>query len=147
MAQGASHLGEVPVGALVVLNNRILSSGINLRESAKNPILHAEMVAIASASARLGAWRLSECTLYVTLEPCLMCAGAIYQSRLPRVVFGASDPKAGAYESLYQVAIDPRLNHRPLVSGGLMASQSGQMLRDFFQARRRENLSKPITEI
>jgi tRNA(adenine34) deaminase len=139
MAKGASKLGEVPVAAVVIMNDQILASGINLREANRSPILHAEIVAINAASKRLNAWRLSGCTLYVTLEPCLMCAGAIYQSRIDRIVYAASDPKAGAYESLYAIGSDVRLNHRPVIHGGLMADHSRRMLREFFQTRRREN--------
>ncbi len=145
MARGASKLGEVPVAALIIKNDQILASGINLRETGKNPTLHAEIVAINSASKRLNAWRLSGCTLYVTLEPCLMCAGAIYQSRLDRIIYAATDPKAGAYESLYSVGSDLRLNHRPIIQGGLMADQSSRILKDFFQARRRKNPNGPTS--
>jgi len=136
LATQAASLGEVPVGALIVENNIVISSAYNERERRPSALAHAELSAIAKASEKLGRWRLSGCTLYVTLEPCVMCAGAIVQARLDRVVFGASDPKGGAVVSLYQILQDARLNHRPEVSGGVLAQECGAALSDFFRARR-----------
>ena len=103
---------EVPVGAIIVQDNRILASAHNQREQLHDPTAHAEMIAITQAASALGSWRLEKCTMVVTLEPCPMCAGAIVQARIPRLVFGANDPKAGAVRSLFQLLDDPRLNHR-----------------------------------
>lgn len=136
LAKKASTLGEVPVGAVVVRDGIIIGEGWNLRETNQDPLCHAEMMAIQEAAKNSAAWRLSETTLYVTLEPCLMCAGAIYQARIPRVVYGATDPKAGACGSLYGVHEDSRLNHRYLVQTGLLADQCSQILKDFFRKRR-----------
>jgi tRNA(adenine34) deaminase len=136
LAHAAGARGEVPVGAVVVKNGIAVGEGANAREAAKDATRHAEMDAIAAACRTLGAWRLAGCTLYVTLEPCLMCAGAIYQARLDRVVFGALDPKAGAMGSLYRVHEDQRLNHRLPLTGGVLAEECGEILRDFFRARR-----------
>ena len=135
-AQKAADQGEVPVGALVVYNNELVSQAFNLRESEKSPTAHAELLAIEEASQKLGRWRLSGCTLYVTLEPCLMCAGAIVNSRIDHVVYGAKDTKAGAVESLYQVLSDERLNHRPQVTSGVLNEESSQGLSYFFSKLR-----------
>ncbi len=129
-------LGEVPVGAVVVKDGQIVGEGANARETANNALRHAEMDAIAAACVKLGTWRLTGCTLYVTLEPCLMCAGAIYQARLDHVVYGATDPKAGAMGSLYRIHEDERLNHRFPVTTGILAEDCGQVLKDFFKSRR-----------
>jgi tRNA(adenine34) deaminase len=110
--------------------------GLNLRESRHDPLAHAESMALRQASQNLGRWRLSGCTLYVTLEPCVMCAGAIVLSRIDRVVFGATDPKAGAVQSLYTILSDTRLNHRPEVTGGVLAAECSAVLKEFFAARR-----------
>lgn len=131
-AEQARLKGEVPVGALIVRNDQIISSAFNLREAQQRPTAHAELLAIESASQILGSWRLTGCSLYVTLEPCLMCAGAIVNSRVPRVVFGARDPKAGAVVSLYEALKDRRLNHRPEIVEGVLALESAQILKDFF---------------
>lgn len=136
-AQAAAAQGEVPVGALVVCNDRVIAAAHNQRETLRDPTAHAEMIAITQAAESLGAWRLEGCTMYVTLEPCPMCAGAIVQSRVPRVVYGATDPKAGAVESLYRLLADERLNHRPEVVGGVLAEPCGEILTTFFRARRR----------
>jgi tRNA(adenine34) deaminase len=136
-AQQAMELDEVPVGAVITLNQRVIGAGWNQREQLQDPTAHAEMIAITQASASLSSWRLQGCTLYVTLEPCPMCAGAIIQSRIERVVYGASDPKAGAVNSLYQLLTDPRLNHRCQVTGGVMAGECGALLSHFFQAQRK----------
>ncbi|MGL6225381.1 MAG: tRNA adenosine(34) deaminase TadA [Thermoguttaceae bacterium] len=128
---------EVPIGAVVVCQNRVIARAYNQREQLRDPTAHAEMLAITQAAESLGSWRLEECTLYVTLEPCPMCAGAIIQARIPRVVFGAFDPKAGAVRSLYQLLEDQRFNHRSEVISGILAEQCGSLLTEFFQEQRR----------
>jgi tRNA(adenine34) deaminase len=138
LAEQALSEDEVPVGAIIVHDQRIVGSGWNQREALQDPTAHAEMIAITQAAASLGSWRLEKCTLYVTLEPCPMCAGAILQSRVQRVVYGASDPKAGAVDSLYRLLDDPRLNHRSLVTAGLLAEQCGMLLSEFFKEKRRQ---------
>ena len=135
-AQRAAEEGEVPVGAVVFRGDDLVGRGRNQRESARDPLGHAELIAIRESAASLGQWRLSETTLYVTLEPCAMCAGAIVNSRIERVVYGAADPKAGAVESLYQILTDQRLNHRVKVCPGVLAEPCGEILRSFFRARR-----------
>lgn len=137
LARQAADLGEVPVGALVVFEGKIVSEAYNLRETERVATHHAELMALEAACRALGRWRLTGCTLYVTLEPCAMCAGAIVNSRPDRVVYGANDSKAGAVESLYQILSDERLNHRPLVTSGVLSEECGQILTDFFRARRR----------
>ncbi len=137
LAAEARNLGEVPVGALVVRSGRIIAQAFNLRETLQDPTAHAERLALTWAGRALGAWRLDGCVLYVTLEPCAMCAGAIVLSRIARLVYGATDPKAGACESLYRLASDPRLNHRPEIAGGVLAADCGEILKEFFQERRR----------
>jgi tRNA(adenine34) deaminase len=129
---------EVPVGAVIAQAGRIIGTGWNQRESLNDPTAHAEMIAITQAAAAISSWRLERCTLYVTLEPCPMCAGAILQSRIPRVVYGASDPKAGAVDTLYRLLDDPRLNHRSEVTGGVMAADCGALLSHFFRQKRGE---------
>ncbi len=129
-------MGEVPVGAVIVRGDQVLAQAFNLRETLQDPTAHAERLALASAGQSLGTWHLEDCTLYVTLEPCAMCAGAIVLSRISRVVFGANDPKAGACVSLYQIASDPRLNHRAEITGGVLATECGEILTEFFQQRR-----------
>lgn len=129
--------GDVPVGAVVVHNGEIIASRHNERERAGDPTAHAEVLALRDAAARLGRWRLDDCTLYVTLEPCVMCAGALVNARIGRVVYGATDPKAGAVASLYEVCADERLNHRPPVEHGVLAEDCGALLKAFFAARRR----------
>ncbi len=136
-AQQAALEGEVPVGAIIVHHDQVIASAHNQRETLRDPTAHAEMIAITQAAESLGAWRLEDCTLYVTLEPCPMCAGAIVQSRIPRVVYGASDPKAGAAESLYRILTDQRLNHRCDVIAGALAEECGQLLSEFFRSRRK----------
>jgi tRNA(adenine34) deaminase len=137
LARAAAALGEVPVGAVVVHDGVIVGRGLNRREGTRDPLAHAELLAIGEAARTLGRWRLSGCTLYVTLEPCPMCAGAAVNARLDRVVFGAADPKAGAMGTLYDIARDGRLNHRAEVVGGLLAGDSAELLRGFFAARRK----------
>ena len=136
LAFQAVDADEVPVGAIIVRDHSIIGAASNQRESLKDPTAHAEMIAITQASAAVEDWRLEQTTLYVTLEPCIMCAGAILQSRIPRVVFGATDPKAGAVASMYRLLEDTRLNHRCLVTSGVMADRCGQVLTDFFASKR-----------
>jgi tRNA(adenine34) deaminase len=141
MARAAMAMGEVPVGAVVVQKGRIIAQAFNLRETLNDPTAHAERLALTLAGRALGSWRLEECTLYVTLEPCPMCAGAIVQARVPRVVYGVTDPKAGACETLYRMLSDPRLNHRAKVEGGLLAEECGALLTQFFQGLRPQKQS------
>lgn len=136
LATTAGKLGEVPVGALVLRKSQVISESYNERETKPSSLAHAELTAIGLACERLGRWRLNECTLYVTLEPCVMCAGAIVQSRLDRVVFGATDAKGGGVISLYKILEDSRLNHRPTVTSGVLAEECGKLLSDFFKHRR-----------
>ena len=135
-ARTAAEEGEVPVGAVIVCAGEVVASAHNQREQLCDPTSHAEMIAITQAAAALGDWRLEGCTLYVTLEPCPMCAGAIVQARIERVVYGAADPKAGACESLYTLTNDPRLNHRAQVVGGVLEEECRAILQDFFRQRR-----------
>jgi len=135
-ARTASLLDEVPVGAVVVRDGRLLAEAHNRTLTDADPTAHAEVVALRRAAARVGAARLTDCTLYVTLEPCTMCAGATVLARVPRVVFGAPDPKAGMAGSLEDLLRDPRLNHRCAVRSGVLATASGDLLRAFFRARR-----------
>lgn len=136
LAIKAGSLGEVPVGAVIVHEGKLVSSARNRREELKSPLGHAEMLALHGASRKLKTWRLSDCTMYVTLEPCVMCAGGLWQSRIGRVVFGAHDPKGGALGSLYQIHSDQRLNHRYEVTDGVLADECAQLLKDFFKSRR-----------
>jgi tRNA(adenine34) deaminase len=135
-AQSAQAIDEVPVGAVIEREGRVLAAAHNERERLRDPTAHAEMIALTQAAAAVGSWRLDDCTLYVTLEPCPMCAGAILQARLKRLVYGADDPKAGAVRSLYQLLHDPRLNHQVEVIGGVLADECGQLLTDFFARKR-----------
>ena len=136
LAREALVLGEVPVGAVVVRDGRVLSQAFNLRETLHDPTAHAERLALTLAGRSLGTWRLDGCRLFVTLEPCPMCAGAIVLSRISEVIFGATDPKAGACTSLYRLTSDRRLNHRALVRGGVMAEPCRDLLSRFFQSLR-----------
>jgi tRNA(adenine34) deaminase len=135
-AQAASAHGDVPIGALVVHDGEVIATGHNERELRQDPTAHAELLALREASRVLGSWRLLETVLYVTLEPCAMCAGAIVLARVPRVVYGTTDPKAGAAGSVLDVLGEPRLNHRPIVAGGLLAAECAALLVDFFSSRR-----------
>ena len=135
-AQAAADEGEVPIGAIVVCEGRVVARAHNRRETDADPSAHAEFSAMRAAAAELGRWRLTGCTVYVTLEPCLMCAGLMVNSRVDRCVYGASDPKAGALGTLYDVSHDPRLNHEFEVTPGVLADESATMLRGFFRARR-----------
>jgi len=134
-AQKAKSKDEVPVGAVIVHKGRVIAKGHNHRETKKDPLGHAEMYAIRKAAAKLGGWRLSGCTLFVTLEPCPMCAGAIINSRIESVVFGAYDPKAGAFGTLYDLA-EGKLNHKPQVTGGVLEEECAQMLSTYFRQKR-----------
>jgi tRNA(adenine34) deaminase len=136
LAATAAALGEVPVGAVAVKDGQIIGRGYNRREIDKDPFSHAEFIAMREAAIAVGAWRLTGVTIYVTLEPCAMCAGALVQSRVTRLVFGATDPKAGAVGSLYNLAVDPRHNHRVEVTGGVMSEACSQALKDFFAGLR-----------
>jgi tRNA(adenine34) deaminase len=127
---------DVPVGAVVVHDGDVVGAGHNERERRKDPTAHAETLALQAAARRRGSWRLLDCVLYVTLEPCAMCAGAIVLARIPRVVYGTADPKAGAAGSVLDVLAEPRLNHRPLVDGGVLQAECAALLTEFFAARR-----------
>ena len=136
LACEAEKLQEVPIGAVVVKDGRIIGRGYNRRELDKNPLAHAELMAIQAASSTLGGWRLEGCDLYVTLEPCPMCAGAIVQSRLNRVIYGTEDPKAGYAGSLYNVLQDERLNHQTEIIAGVLKEECQQLLKAFFKQLR-----------
>lgn len=136
LAKKAAAAGDVPVGAIIVRNGEILAEAFNEKEALKIPSCHAEILVLERAALKLDRWRLIDCDLYVTLEPCLMCAGAIVQARLRSVTYGAKDPKGGAVESLYQVLSDGRLNHRPLVTSGVLEKECGEVLKEFFAQRR-----------
>lgn len=136
LAREAGALGEAPVGAIVARGGRVIARGYNLRETLNDPTAHAERIAITRAGRALGSWRLDDCWIYVTLEPCAMCAGAIVLARPERLIYGATDPKAGACTSLYQLASDARLNHRVDVTTGVLGTECGEILTRFFQDRR-----------
>jgi tRNA(adenine34) deaminase len=135
-AETAAALGEVPVGAVVVVGGEVVASGRNEREERADPTAHAEILALRRAARAMGTWRLGDATLYVTLEPCPMCAGAAVAGRLGRLVFGAFDPRAGACGSLYNLCVDPRLNHELPVTAGVLAESAGALLSIFFSGRR-----------
>jgi tRNA(adenine34) deaminase len=142
-AMKAQALGEVPIGAIIVHDNEVIARAHNLRETTQNAVTHAELSAIQDACNELGSWRLEETTLYVTLEPCPMCAGAILQSRIPRVVYGARDPKGGCVDSLYRLLNDPRFNHECEVTEGVLGNECGEMLTSFFKdIRQRKKKAK-----
>ena len=136
-AEAALSEAEAPVGVVIVADGRVIGRAHNQREQLRDPTAHAEMIAITQAAEARGSWRLDGCTLYVTLEPCPMCAGAILQARIPTVVYGAADPKAGAVHTLYRLLDDPRLNHRCLIVSGVLAEPCGRILTRFFQQQRR----------
>lgn len=135
-AREAARAGEVPIGAVVVCEGAVVSRAHNTRETDNDPTAHAELVAIREASRKLGRWRLSDCTVYATLEPCPMCAGAMHQARIERLVYGATDPKAGAVGTLYDLSSDERLNHRYEVTTGVLADECAAMLKEFFAGLR-----------
>jgi tRNA(adenine34) deaminase len=135
-AERAAEHDDVPIGAVVVREGEVVGAGGNERELRSDPTAHAEILALREASARLGGWRVPDSVLYVTLVPCALCAGAIVLARVPRVIFGATDPKAGAAGSVLDVLGEPRLNHRPQVDSGLLAAESASLLESFFAARR-----------
>lgn len=135
-AKKAERLGEVPIGAVIVHEDKVIARAHNLRESTQNATTHAELSAIQIACVARGSWRLEETTLYVTLEPCPMCAGAILQSRIPRVVYGARDPKGGCVHSLYELLNDARFNHEADVTEGVLAEECGELLTNFFRTLR-----------
>jgi tRNA(adenine34) deaminase len=135
-ARAAGEHGDVPIGAVIVRRGEVIGAAGNERELRLDPTAHAEILALRAAAAAVGGWRVPEATLYVTLEPCAMCAGAIVLARIERVVYAAADPKAGAAGSVLDVLAEPRLNHRPRVDGGLMADEAATLLREFFAARR-----------
>lgn len=137
-AHQAQLLGEVPIGAVVVHDGQIIGRGHNMREKFQDVTYHAEMLAIMEACTALGSWRLEDCDLYVTLEPCIMCSGAIVNARIKNVYYGAPDPKAGAVDSLYHLLNDQRLNHQVHVKSGILGTECSQMLKDFFRAIRKK---------
>jgi tRNA(adenine34) deaminase len=137
LAEEAERNGDVPVGCVVVNESGLVSTGLNVRELNQDPLGHAEVTALRSASQKLGRWRLSDCTVYVTLEPCHMCSGALVLSRVKRVVFACHDPKTGAAGSLNNVLQDPRLNHFCEVTSGVLKTEASEMLRRFFKSRRK----------
>jgi tRNA(adenine34) deaminase len=135
-AERAREHGDVPIGAVLMRDGEVVSAAHNERERRQDPTAHAEILALREAAQALSSWRVLETTLYVTLEPCAMCAGAIVLARVPRVIYGASDPKAGAAGSVLDVLAEPRLNHRPEVQGGLLEQECGELLSKFFASRR-----------
>jgi tRNA(adenine34) deaminase len=144
-ARGAAELGEVPIGAVVVCGGEVVARGSNRREIDADPTAHAELMAVRDAAAALGRWRLEGCTVYVTLEPCPMCAGALHAARVDRCVYGAVDPKAGALGTLYDIASDERLNHRYEVTSGVLADESSALLKEFFAGlRARGRAAEPL---
>ena len=148
-AQEGANRGEVPVGAIIVCDGEVVGTGHNCREERQNALGHAELVAINEASRRLRTWRLDGCEIFVTLEPCIMCMGAILQARMRRLVFGCLDPKAGAVESLYRLCEDHRLNHQLPATGGLLAQESASLLSEFFvrlRAQKRDSKNGEVAE-
>ena len=136
-ARRAAAEGEVPIGSVVVFEDRIVGRGRNARERLRDPLAHAEILALQEAARSLGRWRLTGATIYATLEPCPMCAGALVNSRIDRLVYAVPDPKAGAAGTLFDIPRDPRLNHRVEVNSGVLAVECGELLKDFFRARRK----------
>jgi tRNA(adenine34) deaminase len=137
-ARLAAAEGEVPIGAVLVVDGRIVGRGRNARERLRDPTAHAEILALQQAAKELGRWRLTGATMYATLEPCPMCAGALVNARVDRLVYGVADPKAGAVDTLFDVVRDARLNHRVEVASGVLAGECGGILREFFQKRRKQ---------
>lgn len=138
-AQIAKENGDVPIGCVIVKNGQIIAKGYNQREQLQDPTAHAEIIALTAASAAVQSWRLHDCTIYVTFEPCTMCAGALVLARIDRLVYGCDDPKAGAVKSLYNIPTDERLNHIVEVTSGVLADNCSNILSDFFEKRRNEN--------
>ncbi|MFI5371460.1 MAG: tRNA adenosine(34) deaminase TadA [Candidatus Eisenbacteria bacterium] len=145
-AERSASIDEVPVGCVIVHDGMVIGRGHNQVESLKDATAHAEIVAIGAASTAIDGWRLNDCTLYVTLEPCAMCAGAIVLARVPRLVYGAADPKAGACGSVLDVIHERRLNHRVEVTAGVLAEECGALLKDFFAGKRARNGAAPASE-
>jgi len=139
VAKIAEENGDVPIGAVIVYQDQIIGKAYNQREQLKDPTAHAEIIALTQAAAFLESWRLNDCTIYVTLEPCPMCAGALVLARMKRLVYGCDDPKTGAVKSLYNIVHDQRLNHRLEVTSGVLAAECSELLQEFFQKRRTEN--------
>lgn len=137
-ARAAGIRGEVPIGAVIIKDGEVIGRGHNLRETSNDPTTHAEMIAIREAAARIGHWRLLDTTLYVTLEPCVMCMGAIILARIPRLVFGPRDPRVGAVGSIYDLSRDDRFNHRVEVTEGVLAEECAELLSGFFRQLRQE---------
>ena len=137
-AQKAFDLGEVPIGAVLIMDGQVVASGHNMRESWHDATAHAEMIAIREACEKLGRWRLTGLTLYVTIEPCPMCAGALVMSRVDRLVYGSADVKAGAIESIFNIAQNDALNHSMMVTAGIRANECAQIMKDFFKQRRKK---------
>ena len=142
----AEQLDEVPIGAVVVYNGEIVGRGHNLRETSNDPTTHAEMIAIRQAAQALDSWRLLDCTLYVTLEPCVMCMGAIILARIPNLVFGCRDPRVGAVGSIYNLAEDERFNHRVAVQEGVLEQECSTQLKNFFQRLRARNKARKLVQ-
>jgi len=145
-AEAARRLGEVPIGAVIVREGVIVGRGYNLRETSNDPTTHAEMVAIRQAAETIGHWRLLDCTIYVTLEPCVMCMGAIILARIPRLVYACRDPRVGAAGSIYDFSLDERFNHRVEVTEGILAEESRDLLSSFFKELRERNRQKKNKE-
>jgi len=143
-AQKAYEIGEVPIGAVLVLDGQVVATGHNMRESWHDATAHAEMIAIREACQRLGRWRLTGLTLYVTIEPCPMCAGALVMSRIDRLVYGSADVKAGAIESIFNIAQNGALNHSMVVTSGIRRDECAQIMKDFFKQRRKKNKNHHI---
>ena len=138
LAKSSSYIDEVPVGAIIVKDNKIISTGINLRETTSDPTAHAEIIAIRKACKLLSSWRLIDCSLYVTMEPCVMCSGALVQSRIKRVVYGCFDPKGGGMGSVYSIHKEPKLNHMIECNSDILADESSKLLKDFFKSKRQK---------
>ena len=145
-AKVAEENDDVPIGAVIVHNSKIIGKAYNQREQLQDPTAHAEIIALTQAAAALENWHLNGCTMYVTLEPCPMCAGALVLSRMDRLVYGCDDPKAGACKSLYNIVQDERLNHRLEVTSGVLAEQCSQLLQEFFAKRREENKNDKVSD-
>ncbi len=145
-AEAAARKGEIPIGAVIVYAGEVVGRGHNLRETSNDPTTHAEMIAIRQAAARLASWRLLESTIYVTLEPCVMCMGAIILARIPRLVFACRDPRAGAAGSIYDFSRDDRFNHRVEVSEGILGDRCSDLLTGFFRGLRERNRQDKINK-